>query len=229
MPAPVSIIIPTLNSADCLPATLSALSEGVHAGLIRELILVDGGSTDQTCALAEAVGAEVIASAAGRGQQLALGADQARGDWLMFLHADSVLEADWSAQVRLHLGDYPQKAGYFRLAFDTAGFPARWTAAWANLRARLFGLPYGDQGLLIAREHYRTVGGFDAIPLMEDVAMARKLHRQMRPVRACITTSAARYRARGWLRQGAGNLLTLLRYFLGSPPETLARSYRRRR
>lgn len=229
MPAPVSIVIPTLNAAHCLPATLGALSEGLQAGLIRELIVVDGGSDDQTRMLAEAVGAEVILSEPGRGLQLARGGDAAQGDWLLFVHADGVLDADWCTQARLHLTQHGDKAGYFRLAFDAKGVPARLTAAWANVRARLFGLPYGDQGLLIARDHYHRIGGFDAIPLMEDVAIARRLRGQLRPIAARMTTSAARYQSRGWLRQGGANLLMLLRYFLGAKPEELARSYNRTR
>ena len=119
------------------------------------------------------------------------------------------------------------KAGWFRLAFDAPGAPPRIVAAWANARARL-GLPYGDQALLIHRSLYRKVGGYPAIPLMEDVAIARALGRaRLAALGAVATTSADRYLRNGWLRQGARNLLTLTRYLLGASPETLARSYRR--
>ena len=101
-------------------------------------------------------------------------------------------------------------------------------AGWANLRSQVFGLPYGDQALLISRRLYGQLGGYDDIPLMEDVALARRLKRK-RLVRldAVATTSADKYRKQGWLRRGRRNLLTLLRYFLGAKPETLAASYRK--
>jgi len=98
-------------------------------------------------------------------------------------------------------------------------------AGWANLRSRVFGLPYGDQGLLMARAQYTEVGGFQDIPLMEDVAMARALKGRIVLLPGAVRTSAARYARGGWLRRGGRNLLTLLRYFMGAKPEDLARRY----
>ena len=102
-------------------------------------------------------------------------------------------------------------------------------AAWANLRSRLFGLPYGDQGLLASRALYDQVGGFADIPLMEDVAMARALRGRMRGVRCRIETGAERYLAQGWVRRGARNLWTLVRYFGGVAPEKLVKGYQKGR
>ena len=229
MPAPVSIIIPTLNAAPVLPATLSALFEGMAEGVVHEVIIVDGGSDDATAAMAEDAGAVVLDHAPGRGGQLAAGAAAARAPWLLFLHADSQPDPGWSAAVLAHVmagQGTEQPAAAFRLAFDDTALMARVTAGWANLRSRIFALPYGDQGLLLSRARYQAVGGFDPMPLMEDVAMARKLRRiVLLPVR--VTTSGARYRKRGWIRQGAGNLWRLVRYLLGAAPDTLARGYRR--
>ncbi|MEO0864971.1 MAG: glycosyl transferase, partial [Pseudomonadota bacterium] len=118
------------------------------------------------------------------------------------------------------------KAGYFRLSFDRGG---RVVARWANLRSRLFGLPYGDQGLLVPRRLYNRVGGYPDIPLMEDVALARALRGQLKPLDAVAVTSADKYRRQGWLRRGTRNLWTLARFFAGTDPETLAAAYRRAR
>ncbi len=194
MRAPLSIIIPTLNAEAELPLALGALMEGLDAGLVRELVVSDGGSMDGTCAMAEAAGAEVVTGAAGRGGQMARGADAAHGAWLMFLGADTVLAAGWADAVQDHIAA-GQGAGYFRLRFRTRGIWPWFVAGWANLRARLFGLPCGDQGLLISRQLYDAVGGFKDIPLMQDVAMARALRGQLQVLPVVATTSATRYRS----------------------------------
>jgi len=227
MRAPLSIIIPTLNAADGLAVVLGALGDGLEVGLIRELVVSDGGSDDGTVALAQGAGAEVVVGVAGRGGQLARGADAAQGAWLLFLHGDTVLGDGWAGAVLAHMGEGPDRAGYFRLGFRAEGVAPRIVAGWANLRARWFGLPYGDQGLLISRDLYDAVGGFADMPLMEDVAMARALRRKMRMLGATAFTSAERYQRQGWLRRGARNLLTLARYLMGASSEKLARAYRR--
>jgi hypothetical protein len=227
MRAPVSVIIPTLNAAPGLPATLACLAEGLDAGLIRELILSDGGSTDDIAALAGHAGARLVTGPAGRGGQLARGARAAQGDWLLFVHADTHLGPGWAAAVLAHLRNHPGAAGYFRLTFRADGLAPRLVAGWANLRARRLHLPYGDQGLLIPRPLYDAAGGYPDIPLMEDVALARALGARMRPLDASAATSAARYQAQGWWRRGLRNHVTLLRYLMGTDPATLARSYAR--
>lgn len=224
MPAPISVIIPTLNAETALPHCLHSLVEGLEAGLIRELIVSDGGSTDGTCALAAAWGAEVITGPASRGGQLGRGCAVARGAWLLALHADSCLSPGWSAEVARRLAEPPKRAYWFQLRFAGGGLPGRLVAAWANLRSRM-GLPYGDQGLLIPAPLYREVGGYPDIPLMEDVALARALKGQLAPLASQIETSAEKYRRQGWLRRGARNLWTLLRYFAGVSPDRLARAY----
>jgi rSAM/selenodomain-associated transferase 2 len=220
MRAPISIIIPTLNAQHTLPDCLSALMEGVRAELIYEVVVTDGGSTDATHEIAEAWGAEFVSGPASRGGQLARGCVQARGAWLFVLHADTQLRPGWTEGVRAHLST--KDAGWCRLRFDQGGAVV---AAWANLRSR-FGLPYGDQGLLLPRALYQTVGGYKDIPLMEDVSMARALRGRLRAMDATAVTSAEKYRQQGWIRRGARNLLTLLRYFAGADPDSLARAYR---
>ena len=173
MRAPISVVIPTLNAGESLPGCLAALGEGLQAGLIRELIVSDGGSDDATLEISEAAGAVLIEGMPSRGGQLRRGAGAAQGAWFLFLHADSWLAPGWSEAALAHMES--DKAGYFRLRFDRGGLPGRVVAGWANLRSRLFGLPFGDQGLLIPRDLYDALGGYPDIPLMEDVALARAL------------------------------------------------------
>ena len=118
-------------------------------------------------------------------------------------------------------------AAVFRLGFDVDGVMPRFVAGWANLRTALFGLPYGDQGLLIPQHVLDAIGGYPDQPLMEDVAIARRLRGQITRLPLTVRTSAARYRKDGWIRRGGRNLLLLLRYLLGADPASLARAYRR--
>ena len=228
MTAPVSVIIPTLDVADRMGPCLGALGEALFDGVIREVILADGGSRDAIAAVADATGARLVIAPRGRGPQMAAGACAASGAWLLFLHADTVLGPGWAGAVRNHIQRHPDCAGWFRLAFDSRHPAARLVAGWANWRARWLGLPYGDQGLLLSRALYDRVGGIPPIPLMEDVALARRLRRRLRPLEAVATTSAERYEREGWVRRGSRNLGTLVRYFLGVPPERLVTRYTRR-
>ena len=224
----ISVIIPTLNAAPVLGRTLVSLSPAILDPILTEVIISDGGSTDDVAEMAEATGARFIAGPACRGRQLAAGAEAARGEWLLFLHADTSLSDDWVSVARQHIGAGSEKAGWFRLAFDAPGFAARFVAGWANLRSRWLALPYGDQGLLIHRSLYRAAGGYPDIPLMEDVALARALgRRRLTGLNAVARTGADRYLRDGWTRRGVRNLLTLTRYFLGTSPEALATAYRK--
>ncbi|RKF14118.1 glycosyltransferase [Roseovarius spongiae] len=223
MRAELSVIVPTLDAAETLPGALEALMEGVGDGLIRELIVSDGGSRDATARIARDVGARVVTGPASRGGQLRRGAAVAEGAWMLVLHADTVLPAGWPAVVRAQMAT--GRPGYFGLGFDARGVAPRLVAGWANLRSCLFALPYGDQGLLLSRVDHDAAGGFAEIPLMEDVAMARALGRRLQRMPGRVTTSAARYARDGWLRRGARNLWALLRYLGGADPEALARRY----
>lgn len=226
MRAPISVVIPTLNAAGGLPACLGALGEGLRDGLIREVILSDGGSTDATRAVADAAGARIVTGPPSRGGQLRRGVAAAQGGWILVLHADTVLQPGW-AQSAMAVLDRPG-AYHFRLAFDAPGFAPRFVAGWANLRSRLCGLPYGDQGLLIHRDTYDAAGGYPDIPLMEDVALARALRGSLSGLPAVAVTSAEKFQTEGWVSRGSRNLLTLARYLLGADPEALARAYRRK-
>ncbi|RIJ30955.1 TIGR04283 family arsenosugar biosynthesis glycosyltransferase [Henriciella algicola] len=227
MPAPLSVVIPTLNAADDLPQSLSSLMNGAEAGLIREVVISDGGSNDATFEIAEASGATLIKGEPGRGKQLAAGADAARGEWLLFLHADTALTRDWVERARDHMSNSPGKAAYFTLAFRSDNPMAKHVAARANRRAKLLGLPYGDQGLLLPRSLYEEVGGYQDLPLMEDVALVRAIgKRRLNMLSAESRTSAAKYERDGWRKRSWKNAWLITRYLLGASPEKLAAAYR---
>lgn len=225
MRAALSVVIPTLDAGRDLPACLGALFEGVRAGLIRELVVSDGGSSDDTCLMAEAAGAVIVTGAPSRGGQLRRGAAVAGGEWLLFVHADTVLPEGWADAVRAQMAQ--GGAAAFRLSFDARGLAPRVVAGWANLRSGLWGLPYGDQGLLISRAEHDRAGGYPDIPLMEDVALARALKGRITLLPLSVRTSAARFAREGWLRRGTRNLWLLLRYLCGADPVRLAERYRR--
>jgi len=227
MPAPLSIIIPTLNAAADLPLCLESLLPGLEAGLIREVIVADAGSSDTTRAIAGSSGATVIDCAAGRGRQLRAGADAARGEWLLFLHADTALSRDWTERAAWHMGTRPGMAAAFTLKYRSDAGAARWLETRANRRARWFGLPYGDQGLLITRALYNEIGGYADIPLMEDVRIVRAIGKARLVILAAeARTSAAKYERDGWRRRAWKNAWLVARYLMGASPEALAKVYR---
>jgi len=223
MRAKLSIVIPTLNAADALPLCLSALGEGLEAGVIREVVFTDGGSEDNTLEIAEMAGAIVVKGPPSRGGQLRRGVEATQGEWLLVLHADSVLPSGWPAIVAAQMQDGRPAA--FRLKFDASGLAPRLVAGWANLRSRLFQLPYGDQGMLMSRRDYDAAGGYPDVPLMEDVALSRRLRGRLRLLPVAMTTSAEKYIRDGWLRRGARNCSFLVRYLLGADPARLSKRY----
>jgi hypothetical protein len=159
--------------------------------------------------------------------QLRAGAAAANAPWLLFLHADTCLAPGWAAEAAAFMADDPGRAGYFRMRLDDEAAAARRLERVVAWRSRVLGLPYGDQGLLISAALYRQLGGHAAIPLMEDVDLARRLGRgRLRALGSAAVTSAARYR-RGYLRRSCRNLALLALYFCGVPPDRLARLYDR--
>jgi len=225
-PVALSIVIPTLNAAGGLAAALAALS--ANAGIETEVVVADGGSSDGTAALARRHGARVVAASGGRGPQLAAGAATAGGDWLLFLHADTVLAPGWAAAAAGFMADPTnrERAGYFRFALDDHAAAARRIESLVAWRCRLLGLPYGDQGLLIARRFYDALGGFRPLPLMEDVDLARRIgRRRLVGLTPRAVTSAARYRREGYLFRALRNIACQSLWRLGAPDALVRRLY----
>ena len=225
--ASLSVVIPTLNAGATLAPCLAALAEAKTGGLQPEITVVDGGSTDDTIAVATAAGARVITAPAGRGQQLAEGGRAATGDWLLFLHADTRLAAGWgrAADAFMSAPENAERAAVFRFALHDDDSAARRLERMVAWRCRVLALPYGDQGLLIGRDFYHRLGGFKPLPLMEDVDIVRRIgRRRLTMLDATALTSASRYR-RGYLRRSVRNLTCLSLYFLGVPPAAIARIY----
>lgn len=225
----ISVVIPTLNAANHLPETFSALIPAAVDGLVKEAIVSDGGSADETCAIAEAAGARIVLGDKGRGGQLARGAAEARGRWLLFLHADTRLDASWTEEASWFIAD-EARAGVFTLKFESGLWAARLVAAGAMLRTKVFNAPYGDQGLLISRRLYDEVGGFSDKPLFEDVDIVDRLVRRhgrrvLHVFRAHAATSAARYEAGGYGARVLKNLACLAMYRAGVAPSRIARFY----
>jgi len=224
----LTIIIPTLNAEATLPQTLEVL--GAHDFKVLDILIVDGGSTDETHAIATHQGAKVIACEPGRGRQLALGADQTKSAWMLFLHADTILPKSWNEDLRRYTGNptNSQSAAYFQLAFDDLSGGANRVAALANWRAKAWGLPYGDQGLLIHRNLYDEIGGYrESLKLMEDVDIAQRLGpMRLKALRSFATTSAQKYQHGGWWARPARNLLCLALFLAGAPQRWIETMYK---
>lgn len=231
-----SVVLPTYNAAGSLPLTLAGLLDANRQGLIADVTVSDGGSSDDTVEIAEAAGARVVLSPRGRGAQLAAGAAEAKGAWLLFLHADTRLSADWVDAAVMHAETaFDRRAAVFRLAFAENGWRPDLVAFGGNLRARLLGLPYGDQGLLISRPHYDRLGGYRKdLPLFEDIDLVRRIvrtggRRALSILPAVAATSAVRYEREGYTRRVVGNARLLIAYLSGTDPAVLAERYHVRR
>lgn len=221
----VSIIIPALNEA-------SRISQAVITAkrtAATEVIVVDGGSRDDTVTMAVDAGAEVVVSRPGRAHQQNAGAERARADVLLFQHADCQLPADAVEQINEAFESPKVGYGAFRQQIDQPGWMYRWLDHGNAARVRLLGLAYGDQGIFVKRELFQTVGGFPSEPLMEDVVLMRRLHAKGRPalLTGPIRVSARRWQTRGIVRQTARNWCLLLAFYAGVSPTRLARYYPR--
>ena len=222
----ISVVIPTLNEAARLPALLAVLGREPQ---LEEIIVVDGGSRDETARLARAGGAVVLNSLPGRGRQLRRGAEAARGEVLLFLHADSGFPTSGLQRIAERLAARPEiVGGNFRIVFDGDDSFSRWlTGFYAWFRRR--GLYYGDSGIFVRREVYEALGGIRPIALMEDYDFSRRLER-FGPTccieEAALVSSSRRFAGRRPLAIVAGWLWLHALYHLGVSPEYLARLYR---
>jgi len=221
----ISIIIPTLNEADSIGATLKS----AQAGTDVEIIVVDGGSSDGTAQLANAFGVRLLTVSGGRAEQVNAGARSANGDVLLFLHADTRLPGGFDQQILELLIRPGTVAGAFALGIDGPEIGLRLVEKLANFRSRFFQMPYGDQAIFLKADLFYSLGGFPEMDIMEDFVFVQRLKRTGRVAIApvAVRTSGRRWRRIGILKTTVINQAVLLAYFLGRNPERLACWYRR--
>ncbi len=223
----ITVIIPALNEEP----NLGYVVESALRGQGVEVIVVDGGSQDRTYALARALGVKALMSFAGRARQMNLGAALARGEYLLFLHADTLLPSGWDGQLRDMLNQPGVVAGAFQFGLDAGGPAYRLLERLVAWRSRWLQLPYGDQAICLRASMFENLGGYAEIPIMEDFELVRRLaHRgRLALAPAAVRTSARRWRVRGLWRTTLINQAIVLGYGLGVPPARLHRWYGRSR
>ena len=222
----ISVVIPTLDEASRIVRTIESVigpnvmpetREKLDSTEVIEVIVVDGGSRDETCRLARDAGARVLVSERGRARQLRLGGEKSSGEIVLFLHADTELESGWQRGVREALSDPKCAGGAFAFRFVERGFRERWIEWGVLLRLAVFRLPYGDQALFVRRRVLEKMGGMPIVPMMEDLDLVREIKRAGRlallPLKA--TTSSRRYANRGALRTVVHHQIALLGWWLG--------------
>ncbi len=221
----VSIVVPVRDEGAVIEALLQALRPARAVG--HEVIVVDGGSSDDTRARAAPLCDLLLVSAPGRARQMNAGAARARGDWLWFVHADSGFPQGVAAVLDALLAARADW-GRFDVRLDDAAPVFRVIETAMNWRSRLTGIATGDQGIFVRRALFERLGGFPEIPLMEDLSLSRRLKRHGRPacLRPPLHTSARRWRRHGVLRTVLLMWRLRLAWFLGADAEALARRYR---
>jgi rSAM/selenodomain-associated transferase 2 len=215
-------VIPVLNDVDAATGLLGQIAP--DPGI--EVILVDGGADPRLDEVAKGrPGTRLLRTRAGRARQMNAGAREASEEWILFLHADSQLPVGWQDAVTTL--PQPIVGGWFRFALDDSAWQARIIERLVAWRVRTLTLPYGDQGLLVRREVFNSLGGFRELPLLEDVEFVRRLANAgtVAEVPLPLRTSARRWRRDGWLRRSARNTMIVGCYFAGVSPERLARWY----
>jgi rSAM/selenodomain-associated transferase 2 len=219
----LSIIIPALDEATSIGATLDAAA---RVGCDAEVVVVDGGSADETVRVALLRGARVLTAARGRGSQMHAGALASSGEVLWFLHADTLAPADACERIAEALRDSRAVGGNFQIRFDGSRRAARFLT-WLYPRLRRLGLAYGDSGFFVRRAAYERAGGFRDFPIFEDLELLRALWRQGRFVQAdaCVVTSSRRFEGRSFALTFARWSLLQCLYWLGVSPHALARFY----
>ena len=223
-PIAISIIIPALNECRTLPDTLASIPDMGEV----EVIIVDGGSSDGTPGMAGGRG-RVIRDGPGRGRQMNAGSAAARGEALLFLHADTTLPPDAIPAIRSALLHPDVVGGAFRLRIATHRRILRFVAWGVNLRSVVIGMPYGDQAIFVRRAVFSRLGGFADWDIMEDIDLVRRMrrHGRMATLDTAVTTSARRWVANGVLRTTATNWVAILLYFFGVGAARIRRVYDR--
>ncbi len=220
----ISIVIPVLNEARQLSKILHIQKQASDI----EIIVVDGGSQDQTLEVAKAAGVTVIQSAIGRAHQMNAGAAKATGDILLFLHADTQLPNGFNTIIRHTLGQPNVIAGAFRLTIDAPSWKLRVIEWGVNARSRYLQMPYGDQAIFLKTTTFQALGGYPTLPIMEDFELVRKLKQQGKVAIAptAVITSGRRWQRLGVVKTTLINQLVISAYFLGVSPDRIAHWYR---
>jgi rSAM/selenodomain-associated transferase 2 len=220
----ISVVVPILNEEGTIAATLRALTQLKP----DELILVDGGSSDGTRAICRQFGVEVLTSPRGRAAQMNYGARRATGDVLLFLHADTRLPPTAFNDIRDALSDPHFVGGRFDIQLDGDHWMLRVIGAMISLRSRLSKVGTGDQGIFVRREVFQRMGGFQEIPLMEDIALCRALKRvgEVACLRSKVITSARRWEIDGVWRTIIRMWALKSLYLMGVSPHRLKQYYR---
>jgi rSAM/selenodomain-associated transferase 2/rSAM/selenodomain-associated transferase 1 len=221
--ARISVIIPALNEAGNVAAAVTSAAQDKP----KEIIVVDGGSRDETARVAREAGATVLVSQAGRARQMNAGAICATGNVLLFLHADTLLPQDYSASVAQCLREPGVAAGAFGFAIGQPFRGSGWIEQTTNLRSRWLQMPYGDQGLFLRRSLFEELGGFTNVPILEDYELVRRLRQwgRVATLPQAAKTSGRRWQQLGCLRTTLTNIWLILAYHLGWPVERLVATY----
>ena len=221
----ISIIIPTYNEAGNIREAIACTQPSTNV----ELIVVDGGSQDDTVTIAESLNVKVIASAPGRATQMNTGAMAASGDILLFLHADTRLPAGFDGMIRTAVQQPQMVAGAFALQINATLWTLRWVEKGVNWRSRFCQMPYGDQAIFLTAEVFDQVGHFPDLPIMEDFELIRRLQSigKIIIIPVPVITSARRWLQKGVFYTTILNQIVITAYLLGISPKRIRRWYRR--
>lgn len=226
MSAKISIVIPVLNEATTIAKTIAITQLGKNI----EILVVDGGSQDNTVELVRSLGLKVLLASTGRANQMNAGAKAATGEILLFLHADTHLPAKFDRSVRRVLRQPKTIAGAFALQIDGSLLGLRLIEKGVNWRSHFLSLPYGDQAIFVKTGTFKALGGFPQLPIMEDFEFVLKLRNWggIAIIPTPVITSSRRWQKLGVWQTTIMNQLAIAAYFLKIPPERIAKWYRRK-
>ena len=219
----ISIIIPAINEAGNIKTAIASTQGSINI----EVIVIDGGSQDDTVAIAQSLGVKVISSSPGRAVQMNTGAVAATGEILLFLHADTCLPIGFDDMVRTGLQQSGTVAGAFKLRIDASLLSLRWVEWGINVRSHFYQMPYGDQAIFLTKAVFQQIGGFPELPIMEDFELMRRLKRLGRIVIIAtpVVTSARRWLQKGVFKTTLLNQIVIIAYLLGVSPDRIRRWY----